>query len=158
MSGELGNLGSLASTMARLWTLETAIQAAAQELGGTLHIYRWWRPDMELPALWNWLTPGDVKAEGLVPSCRTVDVLRITVSIGVNPTAVPGEGDMADLAVYFDLARPILDAELYSRHPLGQRLARRRGAQTVVDQVGAAQIIALELPIEVDLHNSLTGP
>lgn len=149
-------VGSMAAAMARLWELETAIQTAVEQLGGTLHVYRWWRPDMQLPALWNWMTPGEVKAEG-APACKTVDTLRITISIAVDPTAVPGEGDMADLTVFYDLARPILDAELYSRHPLGQRMARRRGAQTVVDAIGAAQVIALEVPIEIDLHNTLIG-
>ena len=157
MSGELGNVGSMADAMERLWIVETAIGEAAAQMGGRLHVYKWWRPDMQLPALWNWMTPGDVDATG-VPACKTIDTLRITISIGIDPTAVPGEGDMLELSVYYDLARPILDAELYSRRPLGQRNARRKGAQTVADAIGTAQVLALELPIEIDLHNALSGP
>lgn len=145
MSGDLGNVGSLQDTMTRLWALEQTVHP-------TLNVYRWWRPDMQLPALYNWLTPGDVRADG-VPVCKTVDTLRLTVIIAVDPTAVPGEGDLLELSAYYDLIRPLLDAELYSRHPLGQRLARRRGAQTVADDLGGAAILTLELPIEVELHN-----
>lgn len=147
MSGSLGDVGSLQSALERLWALEATIHP-------TLNVYRWWRADMALPALWNWLTPGDVRTDG-VPVCRTVDTLRLTITLAVDPTAVAGEGDMEELAVYFDLARPILDAELYSRYPLGQRLARRRGAQTVADRLGDASILCLELPIEVELHNAV---
>lgn len=155
MSGSLGAVGSLQDTLDRLWALEATILPAPA--AGALNVYKWWRPDMLLPALWNWMTPGDVRTDG-VPACRTVDVLRLTISIGVDPTAVVGEGEMLELAAYYDLARPILDSELYSRYPLGQRLARRRGAQTAVDALGGTPIITLEIPIEVELHNAVTPP
>jgi len=113
---------------------------------------------MQLPAVWLWMTPGDVRTDG-VPVCRTVDVLRITVSVGVDPTAVPGEGDLLEIEEYVDLILPVLDAELYGRHPLGQRHAQRRGFQTVADRLGDASILALELPIEVELHHDVqTNP
>lgn len=154
MSGGLDQVGSLQAAMERLWALEATILPAPAP--GALNVYKWWRADMLLPALWNWMTPGDVEAVG-APACKTVDTLRLTISIAVDPTAVVGEGDMLELGAYYDLARPILDAELYSRHPLGQRMARRRGAQTVADALGGAPIITLELPIEVELHNAITA-
>jgi hypothetical protein len=150
MSGELGTVGSLQDAMTRLWALEATIHPS-------LHVYKWWRPDMQLPALFNWLTPGDVRGEG-VPACKTVDTLRITVIIAVDPTAVMGEGDMLELAAYFDFTVGVLDRELYSRHPLGQRMARRRGAQTVADELGDVAVLTLEFPIEVELHHDLTTP
>lgn len=150
MSGELGNVGSLQDAMSRLWALEATVHPS-------LNVYRWWRPDMALPALYNWLTPGAVRSDG-VPTCKTVDTLRVTVIIAVDPTAVQGEGDMLDLSAYFDLIVPTLDGELYSRYPLGQRLARRLGAQTVADELGDAAVLTLELPIEVELHHDLTAP
>lgn len=141
-------VGSLAATIDRLVELEATVHP-------TLNVYRWWRPDMALPAVWNWLTPGDVRTDG-VPVCRTVDTLRITASIGVDPTAVAGEGDLLELEAYVDLALVVLDRELYSRRPLGQRLARRRGFQTVADRLGDASILTLELPMEIELHHDLT--
>lgn len=150
MSGELGVVGSLQDAMTRLWALE-------QDLHPTLNVYKWWRPDMQLPALYNWLTPGEVRSDG-VPVCKTVDTLRITIIVAVDPTAVPGEGDMLELAAYFDVVVKAIDVELYSRHPLGQRLARRRGAQTVADELGGAPILTLEFPVEVELHHDLATP
>lgn len=116
----------------------------------TLNVYRWWRPDMALPAVWNWLTPGDVEPVG-VPACKVRDLMRITVSIGVDPTAVMGEGDMLELEAYADLATPLLNAAIYERNPLGVREAHRRGGQTVADELAGVPILALELPIEVYL-------
>jgi hypothetical protein len=138
-------------------SLKATIDALSALLAGvhpSLNVYRWWRPDMALPAVWLWMTPGDVRTDG-VPVCRTVDVLRITVSVGVDPTAVAGEGDMLEIEAYVDLVLQVLDPELYGRHPLGQRLARRRGFQTVADRLGDASILALELPIEVELHHDV---
>jgi len=152
MSGELilAQVGSMRAAMARLWALEaTILQPPA---AGALNVYSWWQPDMLLPALYNWMTPGEVTADG-VPLCKSVDTLRITIVIAVEPTAVAGAGDMLEISEYFDLAQPILDAELYSRHPLGQRNARRLGAQTAADELGGAAILTLELPIEIELHH-----
>jgi hypothetical protein len=119
----------------------------------SLHVYRWWRPDMALPALWNWLTPGDVERPD---DCRVRDLMRVTVSIGVDPTAVPGEGDMLELEAYAELALAAIDPVIYSRNPLGQREARRRGFQTVADRLGDASILALEIPLEVYLDRPIT--
>lgn len=134
-------MGSLAAVMDRL-----------EELGGTVHptlnVYRWWRPDMALPALFHWMTPGDVERPD-VPVCRLRVLERITVSIAINPSAVAGEGDMLDLEVYHDLAMPIYGAELYGRNPLGQREARMRGPLTIADDLAGASILTLEIPLEV---------
>jgi hypothetical protein len=143
-------VGSLRATIDRLEELERSIHP-------TLNTYRWWRPDMALPAVWNWLTPSDLRTDG-VPVCRTVDTLRVNVIVGVDPTAVPGEGDLLELEEYVDLAVPILGRELYSRFPFGQRMGRRRGAQTVADVLGGAPILTVEMPIEVELHVDLTTP
>lgn len=140
---------SLKSTIDALAELERTIHP-------TLHVYRWWRPDMRLPAVWNWLTPGDVERPD---NCRVRDVVRVTVSLGVHPHAIAGEGDMLELEAYADLAVPILDAELYgAARPLGQRIARRRGFQTVADKLGDAPILALEIPLEVQIDRTVGGP
>lgn len=138
------NDGSLKSTMDALEQLATTIHES-------LNVYRWWRPDMALPALWHWMTPGDVEAVG-APACRVDDLLRITVTIGVDPQAVAGAGEMLELEEYVDLARDVYNAALYARNPLGQREAKRRGMQTVSDRLGDASILCLELPLEVKLH------
>jgi len=137
--------GKLKTTIDRLVELESTIHP-------TLHVYRWWRPDMALPAIWNWLTPGDVERPD---NCRVRDLLRITVTIGVDPTAIAGEGDMLELEVYADLALPVFDAAIYGPDPLGQRQSRRRGFQTVTDRLGDAPILCLELPLEVNLDRTL---
>lgn len=139
--------GSLKTVMDELVTVEAAIHP-------TLNVYRWWRADMELPALWNWLTPGDVEGPagaGEAGLCRVRGWARITVSIGVDPTAVPGLGDMLELEEYADLALPALYRAVYERNPLGQREARARGFQTVADELGGASILVLEVPLEVAL-------
>lgn len=136
--------GSLKATM-------DALVGVAVAYHSTLTVYRWWRPDMQLPAVWHWLTPGDVEAAG-VPTCKVIDTLRVTQTIAVDPTAIAGEGDMLELEAYADLALPLLDAAIYAPEPLGQRNARRRGFQTVADELGGASILCLELPLEVELH------
>lgn len=131
-------------------TLMDELEALEATFHPSLNVYRWWRPDMALPAVWNWLTPGPVEAVG-VPACKVRDLMRITVSIGVDPTAVAGEGDMLEIEAYADLAIPLLNTAVYERNPLGQREARRAGGQTVADTLGGVPILALELPIEVYL-------
>jgi hypothetical protein len=142
--------GSLKFAIDRLEELETQIHP-------TLAVYRWWRSDMKLPAVWNWLTPGDVESAGTqgANGCRISDLLRITVSIGIDPSAIAGMGDMLELEEYFELALDVLDAELYGRNPLGQRRASRRGAQTVADRLGDASILVLECPLEVYLDRTV---
>lgn len=142
------NDGSFKSVMDELEQLAATVHPS-------LHVYRWWRPDMALPAIWHWMTPGEVTAQG-APACRVDDLLRITVSIGVDPTAVAGAGDMLEVEEYADLARDAYNAALYARNPLDQRNARRRGMQTVADTLGDASILILELPLEVELHRPVT--
>lgn len=146
--------GSLEATMERLVELEATIHP-------TLEVYKWWQGDMKLPAVWNWLTPGDVEKPPVAApgaTCRVRNLARISVVIGVDPTAVVA-GDMLEVAAYFDLAFPILAGELYGRAPLGNREARMRGAQAVSDQLGDASILTLELPLEVYLDfNVQTRP
>jgi hypothetical protein len=137
--------GSLKFALDVLGELETTIHPS-------LHVYRWWRPDMALPALWNWLTPGDIERPD---SCRVRDLLRVTVTIGVDPTAIAGEGDMLELEAYAELALEVLDPVVYGRAPFGQREARRRGFQTVADRLGDTPILALEIPLEVYLDRSI---
>lgn len=138
-----------------------------EELGGTIHptleVHRWWRPDMSLPALWHWMTPGDVEGPagaGDAGGCLVYSWARITVTIGVDPTAVAGEGDLLQLETYHDLALPIYAGAIYGRNPLGQRMARMRGVQTVADELGGIAILSLELPLEVrlDVNAVQTNP
>lgn len=129
------------------------LELLAQAIHPSLNVYRYWRPDMALPAVWHWLTPGDVEppavsGEGI---CRLRVLERITVSIAVDPTAVAGMGDALELEVYHDLALPLYAQAIYARNPLGQREARIRGAQTVSDRLGDASVLTLELPLEVYL-------
>lgn len=131
------------------------LQALEATFHPTLHVYRWWRADMQLPAVWNWLTPSDVDAIG-VPACRVDDLLKITVSVGVDPTAVAVAGDMLEIEAYADLAIPLLNAEIYGRNPLGVQLAKRTGLQTVADELGGASILCLELPLEITLPRPVT--
>src|ERR1700755_3596626 len=94
----------------------TFVMDRLEELAGAIHpsltVYRWWRPDVPLPAVYHWLTPGDVETPEL-PLCRMRIRERITVTIAVDPMAVAGEGDMLELEAYHDLALPIYAAELY---------------------------------------------
>lgn len=138
------NDGSVKSVMDELVALAATIHPAS------LDVYRWWRPDMKLPAVWHWMTPGDVEAVG-VPACRVDDLVRVTVTIGVNPRTHVA-GDMLEIEAYADLARDVYNAALYARNPLGQRMAKRRGMQTVADKLGDASILCLELPLEVTLQ------
>lgn len=139
-----------------------ALTAVEATIHPSLNVYRWWRADMQLPAVWNWLTPGDTETPpvggGDMAGCRVRDLLRVTVSIGVDPTAVAGEGDMLEIEEYADLAIPLLNAAVYSRNPLDQREARRRGGQVIADQLGDASILTIELPIEVYLDYVTPAP
>jgi hypothetical protein len=116
----------------------------------TLHVYRWWRPDMALPAVWNWMTPGEVRRR---TNCPPDDVIRLTMSLGVDPTAIAGEGDMLELEAYFDLAVPVLNQALYERRPFNgvAKNAARLGSQTVTDRLGDAVVLCLEVPLEITL-------
>jgi hypothetical protein len=158
--------GSLRTVIDELVAVEQAIAAQAREvyaanndvpvdtIGEVLNVYRWWRPDMLLPAVWLWMTPGDVEGPagaGEAGLCRVRGWARVTMSIGVDPTATPGAGEMLELEEYADLALPLVYAAVYSRNPLGQREARARGFQTVADELGGASILTLELPVEVAL-------
>lgn len=141
----------------KLTSAMRAIEAAMTRVHPTLHVYRYWRPDMTLPALWKWLTPSDAELVG-APVCKTIDTLNITLTIGVQPQAVAGEGDALELEVYGDLLIDAINAELASRYPFGQREAKRRGVQTVSDRLGDASILCLELPLEVKLHRPVPVP
>lgn len=121
----------------------------------TLNVYRWWRPDMTLPAVYNWLTPATTEPPDR-PACRVVDLARITVCIAVDPTAVAGEGDMLEVEEYLLLATAAIDPLVYADEPFGQRIrARRQGFQTVNDELGGVPILVLELPLEVYVESDL---
>lgn len=139
--------GSLKFAIDQLCELEATIHP-------TLNVYRWWQPDMALPALWNWMTPGDVEGPRGVSGGEPCDVRgwsRIVVTIAVDPTAVMGGGDMLEVEAYFDFALPKLAAVTYGRNPFGQRLARMAGWQTVADRLGEVSTLNLEIPLEIAL-------
>jgi hypothetical protein len=143
---------SLKATMDRLVELESTVHP-------TLNVYRWWRSDMELPAVWNWLTPGDHERPPVSPPgavCRHRHLICPTVTIGVYPTAVTGEGDMLEVEEYLDAALPIIAGEVYGRAPFGNHEARMRGSQTVTDTLGDAPILTVELPLEVYVDLEVT--
>lgn len=144
--------GTLKTTIDELALVELAIVDAVAARGATLNAYRWWRPDMSLPALWNWISPDTDTARP--DNCNVEDTLRIAVTIGVDPQAVAGEGDLLELEEYGDLALPIIDGAVYGSRPLGQRMARRRGFRTVSDVLGDTVFLALEFPLEVELRRS----
>lgn len=137
--------GLLETVMERLVTVEAAIHES-------LHVYPWWRPDVTLPAVYNWLTPAGTER---VDSCTIRDVLRLTVTVAVEPTAVMGGGDMLSLAAYIDLTRGALNGLLNQREPLGQSEVRRQGFRTVSDDWGGGVVLLGEFPIEVDLDLSV---
>lgn len=137
--------GSLKGVMDELVTLAGTIHP-------TLNVYRWWRPDMELPAVWHWLTPASTERR---TDCDVRDVARVTVSIGVDPLVTVAE-DMLEVEEYLDLARDVYDPVLYASRPFGQSNARRNGFQTVADELGKASILVLEIPVEVWLDRSVT--
>lgn len=130
------------------------------ELEATVHpslnVYRWWRPDITLPALYNWLTPGTTETPP-TSACRVRDVARIAVSIAIDPTIVAGEGDMLELEAYLDAAVAVLDPVLFGRNPLGVREAYRRGFQMVdgTELFGGVPVLILEIPLEVYLEHNI---
>lgn len=141
--------GPISAAIDELVAIESTIHPAS------LHGYRWWRPDMTLPAIYNWLTPADTEADD-VPVCRVVDWLRVTCSIAVHPQAIAGEGDLLEIEEYLDLALDVLDPVIYGDAPLGQRLARRRGFRTVLGpELGGIEPLTLELPLEIRIDRNI---
>lgn len=136
--------GSIAGVMSELVDLAATIHP-------TLNVYRWWRPDMRLPAVWHWLTPASTERR---TDCDVRDVMRVTVSVGIDPRVTVAE-DMLELEAYADLAVDVYNAALYQPRPFGQTNALRQGFQTVSDELGGAPVLALELPLEVWLDRSV---
>lgn len=139
---------SLAAVMDALVALEeTAVGSAAPT--PILNVYRWWQPNMSLPAVWHWLSPGRTEHESL---CTIEDLLNIDVVVGVDPRRHAGK-DMVALEEALEAIREPLDSSLYSRSPLGgvtggQR-AKRNGMRTQIETVSQLGVLCLVLPIEV---------
>lgn len=141
--------GSLRTVLDELELVAAQVRTAHPEL----HVYRWWRPDAALPCVYHWLTPSTRERPDL---CVERDVLRITVSIAVDPHSTVAE-DAMQLETYVDTALDVYAAAFEQRRPLGgQSLARRTGLQTVSDRWGDASVLILELPLEVWLDRAVT--
>lgn len=140
--------GSLTTVIDELYAIAEQLQAAVPEL----HIYRWWRPDMALPAVYHWITPSSREDPD---QCVERDVLRITTSIAVDPYSTVAE-DMQAIERYVDVALDLYTAAFKQPRPLQQTRADRTGMQTVADTLGDASILVLELPLVVWLDRSTT--
>jgi hypothetical protein len=147
--------GTIADALAGIYAdLEALRDAALPEL----HVYPMWRPDLALPAVWLWL------AEGTVPrprpdTCTVRHVDRVVVTVGVDPSALIGD-DALRLATYIAEIRAGLDPAIYARRPWTCHEASwASGSRLVQDQLGDAQILCAELPIEVTTDRTVnTAP
>lgn len=135
---------TLEQTMTALVTLEE------QALAGQLNVYRWWQPNIVLPAVWHWLSPGDTRTPD---TCSVQDLVRIDVTIGVDPRVHAGH-DMVALERAMETVRVALDAELYSRRPLGLQHARRLGMRTQIEDIAGLGVLSIVLPIEARLEHT----
>jgi hypothetical protein len=135
--------GSLRELMDGLEAAYLDVQAAAPEL----HVYRWWRPDVALPALYTWIAPGSTERPD---TCTVRDLLRVTPSIAVDPTDTIAN-DAYTLEALIDAARDALDPHVYAARPFGQQRAKRLGISVASDRFGDAPVLVAELPIEVTL-------
>jgi hypothetical protein len=141
--------GSLQTVLDELVLIGEQVQALHPEL----HVYRWWRPDAALPAYYHWLTPSSTERPD---QCTNRDVLRMTISIAIDPFANVAE-DAQQIETYVDSALDVIDAALYTRRPLGgQTEAKRVGLQTVSDRWGDANVLVCELPLEITLDRTVT--
>lgn len=120
------------------------------------NVYRWWEPNMRLPALWHWLTPSSTSSPD---TCTVQDAVRVTVSIGVRPSANTGE-DAERLEEYADAYVPAIDSALAAARTFGGpqlRRASRTGLGPMVsEKLGDATILAIEIPLELVLEHRTT--
>lgn len=131
-------------------TLAGAIDALVEleaTIHPTLHVSRHWRPDLELPALYNHLTRMRPEPTGVGPGCVIHEWWRVNVVIAVDPTATAGEGDWLEVEAYADLALPLLEGAVYASNPLGLREARLEETDTALDTLGSAEVLNLQIAI-----------
>lgn len=119
-----------------------------------LNVRRWWEPQIPLPAVWHWLSPGDTERPDL---CTVWDLLRVDVMVGVDPAVNAGR-DMVELEDAAEQVREAVDAALYARAPLGGAVewARRVGMRTQIQQFGQLGVLCIVLPVELRLSNPIT--
>lgn len=119
----------------------------------TPNVYRWWEPNMRMPAVWCWLRPSGTDRPD---TCTVRDSLQIVVSIGVLPGADTGE-DAQSLEAYADAYVPALDAALNTSGFGGLHLARRTGLGPMAsEKLGDTTVLAMEIPLELVTTHTLS--
>lgn len=143
----------LTEALDSLEALANAVQTPPAIL--ELNVYRWWEPNMRMPAVWHWLTPSGTRYPD---TCKVADDVRLTVSIGVRPTASTGE-DAQRLEQYADAYVPALDTALNDPRTFGGpqlKRARRVGLGPMVsEKLGDSTVLAIEIPLELTLEHTL---
>jgi hypothetical protein len=147
--------GTIADALAGIYDDVVASRTAAAP---ELHVYPLWQPDMALPAVWFWLAEGTV-VRPRPDTCTVRQIDRLVVTVGVDPSALITL-DARRLIDYVAALRPALDPAVYARRPWGcHEAAWASGSRFVSDQLGDAQILCAELPIEVTTDRTVnTAP
>ena len=117
-----------------------------------LHVYRWWEPDMALPALHWWLVPGETE---YLDACTVHDHFHPTATIAVKPGRSAG-ADMKAAETFSDSLRAAFDPVLIAPRPWGIHSAARTGINVTTDKLGAGQVLGIEHSFECVLERSVS--
>lgn len=137
---------TLRIVMDELVGLSNELAAAHPELA----VYRYWRPDMQYPALWHWWRDAPISRPDM---CTVRTELAIAVTIAVDPAATVDE-DAYRLERYVDDAIAKLSPALDANRPLQATAASLNGFRMVSAQQGETPFLGVELDVRVTLDRN----
>lgn len=148
----MSDIGLLAPMFTQLVTLEQ--QAAAAMLSAdpadSVRVYPWRPPQMpQLPAIWNWIDDGSYE---IVDTARADDLVVVTATIGVKPTAQLDQ-TLDRLVRLTDTFRQTVDPALHKRPVLGgtARAGKRVVTRTNFDDFNDVPVMCMDMLIQVQL-------
>lgn len=138
------------STLAGLFAGLEQIAQGVQQIDDTVSVYQARPHQINLPAVWFWLDPGQ-----MAPADTHVDedTVHVRAIVGVR------HGDDRDQAqrlfALADTVRGVLDSALKNKNgPLGGAAARRIGMTPGEHEFNAVPVLAIEFPIRVHLQSA----